>query len=53
MQFEIAVEPGQVCGACLADPPACDRARAAVIYGEVSRDLVLGLKHQGRRSPAP
>ena len=47
--FEIAVEPGQVCGACIADPPAYDRARAALIYGDVSRELVLGLKYQGRR----
>lgn len=47
--FEIAVEPGQVCGACIADPPAYERARAALIYGDVSRDLVLGLKYQGRR----
>lgn len=49
MQFEIAVEEGQVCAACIADPPAYDRARAAVMYGDVSRDLVLGLKYQGRR----
>ena len=47
--FEIAVEEAQVCGACLAQPPAYDRARAALVYGEVSRDLVLGLKYQGRR----
>lgn len=49
MQFEIAVEPRQVCGACIARPPAYDRARAALIYGDVSRELVLGLKYQGRR----
>lgn len=47
--FEIAVDPGQICGACIVRPPAYDRARAAVIYGDVSRDLVLGLKYQGRR----
>ncbi len=47
--FEIAVEEGQLCGACLARPPAYTRARAALEYGEVSRDLVLGLKYQGRR----
>lgn len=47
--FEIAVDPGQVCGACLANPPVYDRARAALIYGDVSRDLVLSLKYQGRR----
>lgn len=47
--FDIAVEPDQLCGACLAHHPAYDRARAALIYGDVSRDLVLGLKYQGRR----
>jgi ComF family protein len=47
--FEIAVDPGQVCGACLAHPPAYGRARAALVYGDVSRDLVLSLKYQGRR----
>ena len=31
MAFEIAVEPGQVCGACIAKPPAYERARAALI----------------------
>lgn len=30
--FEIAVDAGQVCGACTAHPPAYDRARAALIY---------------------
>jgi hypothetical protein len=47
--FEIAVDPDQLCGACLAPPAYFDRARAALIYGDVSRDLVLGLKYQGRR----
>jgi ComF family protein len=47
--FEIAVDAGQICGACIAHPPAYDRARAALIYGDVSRDLVLALKYQGRR----
>jgi ComF family protein len=47
--FEIAVDPEQVCGACLARSPAYDRARAALVYGDISRDLVLGLKYQGRR----
>lgn len=46
--FEIEVEPGQLCGACIADKPAYDRARGALIYGDISRDLVLALKH-GRR----
>ncbi len=49
LPFEIDVEPDQLCGACLVRQPAYDRARAALIYGDVSRDLVLGLKYQGRR----
>ncbi len=32
----------------LAAPPAFDRARAAVIFGDVSRDLVHGLKYGDR-----
>jgi ComF family protein len=47
--FEIMVDPGQRCGACLARPPAYDRARSALIYGDISRDFVLALKYQGRR----
>ncbi|MDP3736708.1 MAG: ComF family protein [Hyphomonadaceae bacterium] len=47
--FDIAVDDAQVCGACLANSPVYDRARAALVYGDVSRDLVLGLKYQGRR----
>ena len=47
--LDIAVEEGQLCGACLAHRPAYDRARAALAYGDVSRDLVLALKYQGRR----
>jgi len=36
------------CGACLADPPPFDRARAAVAYGPIARALALKLKY-GRR----
>lgn len=36
------------CGSCLADPPPFDRLRAAVAYGEVSRQVVLKLKYNGR-----
>ncbi len=36
------------CGACLADPPRFDRARAAVAYGEVPRKVALKLKYGGR-----
>ena len=36
------------CGACLADPPRFDRARAAVAYGEIPRKVALKLKYGGR-----
>lgn len=36
------------CGACLADPPAFDKARSAVAYGELARTVALKLKY-GRR----
>lgn len=49
LPFEIAVDADQSCGACLARPPAYDRARAALVYGDVSREIVLSLKYQGRR----
>ena len=33
---------------CLAEPPGFDRLRAAVVYGEISRQVALKLKHGGR-----
>jgi ComF family protein len=36
------------CGRCIAEPPAFDRLRAAVAYGEVSRTVALKLKYGGR-----
>ena len=36
------------CGRCLAEPPRFDRLRAAVAYGEVSRQVALRLKDSGR-----
>lgn len=36
------------CGRCLAEPPAFERLRAAVAYGEVSRQVALRLKYSGR-----
>lgn len=47
--FDIAVDEGQLCGACIAHPPAYDCARSALIYGDVSREIILALKYQGRR----
>ncbi|WP_150290850.1 ComF family protein [Sphingobium estronivorans] len=39
---------GAECGACLADPPPFDSARAVLAYGDVARAVALRLKY-GRR----
>lgn len=42
-------EHGEVlCGRCMAEPPAYDRLRAAVAYGDISRSVALKLKYGGR-----
>lgn len=46
--FDYDVGSGIHCGDCIARPPAYDRARAAFIYNDSSRRLVLGFKHGGR-----
>jgi ComF family protein len=49
LAFGFEAEPRQLCAACLAHPPAYERARAALQYGDVSRGFVLALKRAGRR----
>ncbi len=44
---------GARCAACLAKPRAFSRARAACLYDEVSRDLILKFKHADRTDLAP
>ncbi len=39
---------GAECGACMADPPPWDSARAVLAYGDVARTVALRLKY-GRR----
>lgn len=46
--WEFDPGPGVRCAACEARPRAFDRARAACLYDETSRDLVLQLKHADR-----
>lgn len=46
------LDPGQEdaeCGACLADPPRWESARAVLAYGDVSRTIAMRLKY-GRRT---
>ena len=46
-------DPGARCAACQSRPRAFGRARAAVIYDEASRDLILQFKHADRLDLAP
>jgi len=46
--FEFDMGAGVLCAACVARRPAFDHARAACLYDEHSRDLILKLKHADR-----
>ena len=51
--FAYSLGEGVRCAACSARPRAFQRARAACLYDEHSRDLVLKLKHADRTDLAP
>jgi ComF family protein len=51
--FAVTLEGEHRCAVCYAAPPAYDRARAALIYDDGSRGLVLGFKHGDRLHAAP
>jgi ComF family protein len=53
LPFPFALGEGVKCGACLKRPPLFDHARAAIAYDDVSRDLILPLKHADRLEAAP
>jgi ComF family protein len=46
--FDIPVEAGTLCGACLMEAPHFKSARAAMLYDDASRKLILGFKHGDR-----
>lgn len=48
LPFEFGQGEEAQCGACLAEPPAFDRLRAAVAYGDIPRRVALKLKYGGR-----
>ena len=48
LPFAFEGQQGSLCGACLAEPPAYDRLRAAVAYGPIARQVALKLKYAGR-----
>ena len=43
--FEHEMPDEAVCGACVLAPPQFDRARAPLVYDDISRAMVLGFKH--------
>ncbi len=43
--FEFEVEKSSQCASCLANRPPYESARAALKYGDTSRDIILGFKH--------
>jgi len=45
--------PNAVCGACAGRKPAYDTARAALVYDDHARRLILDLKRGGRRDGLP
>lgn len=55
LPFASAAEVGEggLCAACLDHPPAYDRARAAWLYDEASKPVLLGLKYGDRTDLAP
>lgn len=44
-----ATGPDLLCPVCIAQPPLYHRARAALAYDDLSKPLVLNLKHGGRK----
>ena len=51
--FPFDAGEASLCGACLQQRPAYDRARAVFRYDDDSRDLVIGLKHADRTESVP
>lgn len=43
----------EVCGACLKTPPIYNQARAALIYDDASRHIILGFKHGDQTQSVP
>lgn len=43
--FHFRVDAASLCGGCLRDTPPYDSARAALVYDDHSRDMILRFKH--------
>ncbi len=53
LPLEFAVDENTLCGECLREHPPYSRARAAFVYNEASRTLVMKLKYQDDTYLAP
>lgn len=55
MPFGMGASVGfdDLCGACYQSPPQFDRARAAFLYDDQSRSLILDFKHRDRTDLTP
>ena len=53
LPFEYDYGDGAMCAACIRRPPVFQRARAAMVYGDTSRKLILSFKHGDRTDVAP
>lgn len=51
-QFGLGEDAEFTCGACLADPPEYNRARAVFQYDAASREMILAFKHGDRMEGA-
>jgi ComF family protein len=53
LPFAVALDGETLCAACLAQPPAFDKARAIMAYDDKSRSAILALKHADRLDLVP
>lgn len=51
--FEFAVEGELLCGACIQERPSYSAARAALVYDDASRGMILKFKHADHLHAAP
>ena len=47
------VKEGNICAVCAKNPPAFDKARAALVYDDMSRDIILSFKHGDQTQSVP
>lgn len=53
LPFDVDLDGPTICAACEAESPYFDRARAALAYDDLSKSLLLRLKHGDRTDLAP